>query len=128
MTIQRRFLHAKLHHARITHADVAYEGSITIAPELLARAGILPHEAVWVWDVTNGARLETYTITGEPGSSTMTINGAAAHLIHPGDTVIIAAFAWCSEEEGRLLKPRVLFLDEHNQVVREGSEVPASVA
>src|SRR5947209_15119169 len=89
----RRFmLKSKIHRATVTHADVDYEGSVTLDPRLLEAADILPYEKVHVWNVTRGTRLETYAIPGEAGSGVVCINGAAAHLARPGDLVIIATF------------------------------------
>ena len=124
MTALRRVLHAKIHHARVTQADLRYEGSVTIPPELLEKIGLFEFEAVHIWDVTNGSRLETYAICGKPGSHDICINGAAAHLIHPGDTVIIAAFGWYSEDEAKKVRPRVIFLDESNHVKEIRPEIP----
>lgn len=112
----RRMLKSKIHRACITHADLTYEGSITISPELLAAADILPYEAVWVWNVTSGTRFETYAIEGLPGSSEICVNGAAAHLVTPGDIIIIATFTQMAETECRTLIPTVVFVDEHNRI------------
>ena len=90
----RKMLAAKIHRATVTAADVDYEGSITIPPELLQAAGIHPYESVHVWNLTRGTRLETYAINGLPGSSDICANGAAAHLIFPGDRVILACYAF----------------------------------
>jgi aspartate 1-decarboxylase len=107
----------KIHRATVTQADVDYEGSITIDPDLLDAAGILPYEQVAVLDVTNGARLETYTILGERGAGEICINGAAAHLVHPGDLVIIVAYQQLEDAEARALRPRVVFVDRENRIV-----------
>lgn len=119
-----KIFRAKLHRATVTHADVAYEGSVTIPPELLEASGILEYEAVQLWDVTNGARLETYAIKGEKGSRSICVNGAAAHLIHPGDVIIIAAFAHMPIEKAKKFKPTVVFLDAHNQIKSSRDEIP----
>lgn len=120
----RKMLRAKIHRATVTHADLAYEGSITLAPELLEASGILPYEAVDIWDVTNGNRLQTYAIEGERGSETIAINGAAAHLIHPGDIVIIAAFSYLDQAQAVQHHPVVVFVDAHNRVTERREEVP----
>ena len=92
MSSFRRMLGAKIHRATVTQADLDYEGSLTIPPELLAAADIAEHEAVHVWNVTRGTRFETYAILGEPGAGDICANGAAAHLAQPGHIVIIATF------------------------------------
>lgn len=104
-------LKAKLHRATVTAADLAYEGSIGIDLTLLEAAGILPHERVDVYDVTNGARLSTYAIPLAAGSGAIEINGAAAHLVHPGDTIIVCAYAQMTPEEAVGFTPRVVLLD-----------------
>lgn len=112
----RAMLRAKIHRAKVTEANLHYQGSITIDLDLLDAAGILPYEKVTVADVTNGARLETYTIAGERGSGTVCLNGAAAHLINKDDIVIIIAYSLLDEEEAKRVKPTVVFVDEHNSV------------
>ena len=109
-------LKAKLHRATVTQADLHYEGSITIDADLMERAGILVHEQVDVLDITNGARLTTYAIAGERGTGIIGINGAAAHLVKPGDLVIICAYAQMDADEAHNYKPRILLLDEENRV------------
>ncbi|MGE5594555.1 MAG: aspartate 1-decarboxylase [Hyphomicrobiales bacterium] len=108
----------KIHRATVTEANLNYEGSITIDPDLMEAAGILPYEQVHVLDVTNGSRLETYTIQGRRGSREVCINGAAAHLVHEGDLVIIVAYQQMSEEAARGLAPRQVHVDAHNNIVR----------
>lgn len=120
----RKVLRSKIHRATVTHADVHYEGSITIAPELLAAADIREYEAVSVWNVTSGARLETYAITGEPGSTDLCINGAAAHLVRPGDIVIIACFSWLDARALEQFKPKLVFVDERNRIKEHRAEMP----
>lgn len=112
----RKMLKSKIHRATVTEADLDYEGSITISPELLKAANILPYEAVNVWNVTAGTRFETYAITGEPGSSELCVNGAAAHLVTPGDLVIIATFTQVLEEECVQVNPTVVFVDQLNRM------------
>ena len=109
-------LKGKIHRATVTMANVEYEGSISIDADLLRAAGILPYEAVDVWDCTNGARLRTYAIEAEAGSGEVCVNGAAAHLVKPGDVVIIAAFAQMSDSEARAHHPRRVFVDPHNRI------------
>jgi aspartate 1-decarboxylase len=114
--MQRSLLKSKIHRATVTHADVSYEGSLTLDAQLLEAADILPNEEVHVWDVTRGTRLTTYAIVGERGSGVVCINGAAAHLVRPGDLIIIASFAQLEEDEARAHQPRVVFVDETNRV------------
>lgn len=108
----------KIHRATVTQANVDYEGSITIDPDLLEAAGILPYEQVHVLDVTSGSRLETYTIKGRPGSGEICINGAAAHLVREGDLVIIVAYQQLTEGEARDFQPRKVFVDTRNRIAR----------
>lgn len=117
----RTMLKSKIHRATVTQADLHYIGSITIDVDLLEAADLLPGELVHVVDVTNGARLETYVIEGERGSGTIGINGAAAHLIHVGDIVIIIGYAVVPDAEAAALKPRVVFVDAGNRVQHTGA-------
>lgn len=112
----RRMLKSKIHRATITHADLNYEGSITISPQLLEAANILPYEAVHIWNVTAGTRFETYAIEGEPNSSAICVNGAAAHLVNIGDIIIIASFVQLPEESCQTFLPTAVFVDAHNQM------------
>ncbi len=114
--------HAKIHRARVTEADLHYVGSVTVDQELLEAASILPYEQVDIYDITNGARLTTYALPGERGSGEVKINGAAAHLVRPGDLVILVAYGVFEEEEARSLKPTVVLVDERNRIleVRRG--------
>jgi aspartate 1-decarboxylase len=109
--------HAKIHRARVTEADLHYVGSVTVDQELLEAAGILPYEQVDIYDLTNGARLTTYALPGERGSGEIKINGAAAHLVRPGDLVILVAYGVFEEEEARSLKPTVVLVDERNRIL-----------
>ena len=109
-------LKSKIHRATVTEAKPDYVGSITIDADLLDASGILEYEKVAVADVTNGARLETYTICGERGSGVVCLNGAAAKLINKGDTVIIMAYADMTAEEAKLHTPKVVFVDKHNLI------------
>ncbi len=111
-------LKGKIHRATVTQAEVDYIGSITIDQDLMDAAGILEYEKVQVADVERGTRLETYVISGEPGSGVICLNGAAAHLVTPGDKVIIMCFAQMTPEEARESKPRVVFVDEDNKIAR----------
>lgn len=114
--------HAKIHRARVTEADLDYVGSVTVDQDLLDAAGILPYEQVDIYDLTNGARLTTYALPGERGSGEIKINGAAAHLVKPGDLVILVAYGVFEEEEAKGLKPTVVLVDERNRIleVRKG--------
>jgi len=114
MTIS--MLKAKLHRLRVTEADLYYEGSITVDEELLDTAGLLPYEKVQVVNVNNGHRLETYTIPGEAGERTVCLNGPAARLAAPGDEVIVIAYADLTPSEAQQHHPRVVLVDEDNNV------------
>ncbi len=109
-------LKSKIHRAHITQACLDYEGSITIAPELLKSANILPNEAVHVWNITSGTRFETYAIPGISGSNDICVNGAAAHLVSVGDLIIIATFSQIPEEQCSTWIPTVIFVNENNQL------------
>jgi len=110
---------SKIHRATVTHADLDYEGSVTISGELLDAAGILPHEQVHIWNVTRGTRLVTYALRGDDDSGIICINGAAAHLASTGDLVIIATFAEVEAADARDWKPRVVFVDGENRRVAD---------
>ena len=111
----RQFLRAKIHKATVTDADLAYVGSVTIDPDLMDRVGLDQYEKVLIVDNTNGARLETYALTGARGSGEVRINGAAAHLVSRGDEVIIMAFEYAE----RPIRPRQILVDDENRFVRE---------
>ncbi|HYD42423.1 MAG TPA: aspartate 1-decarboxylase [Anaeromyxobacter sp.] len=115
--MRRTFLKSKIHRATVTHADLEYEGSVSIDEDLLEAAGIWEHEAVHVWNITRGTRLQTYAIRGERGSGVICINGAAAHLNKPGDLVILASFAELEESEAKTFKPTVVLVDSQNRIV-----------
>ncbi len=118
----RSMLKSKIHRATVTVADLDYVGSITIDADLMRAADLLPHEHVHVLDVTNGARLETYVIPGEPGSGVIGINGAAAHLVHPDDVVIIVSYATVSDADASTWLPTVVHVDEANRQVALGHD------
>lgn len=123
--MRRNVFKSKLHRATVTHADLEYEGSVTVDADLLEAADILEHEAVHIWDVTSGSRLVTYALRGPRGSGLVCVNGAAAHLVKPGDRVIIATFCDLEDAEARTHVPTVVLLDEHNRVVDpRATEVP----
>lgn len=114
--MRRIMLKSKIHRARVTEADVDYVGSITLDRDLMDAADLLPNERVMVVDVDNGARLETYVIEGARGTGVVGINGAAAHLIHAGDTVIIMSWVDLADDDARRWRPVVLLVDASNAV------------
>jgi aspartate 1-decarboxylase len=124
MEFYRKMLKAKIHRAIVTDANLEYEGSLTIPPELMEQADIKEHEAVQVWNVNRGTRFETYAIMGIRGTGEICVNGAAAHLASPGDRIIIATFADVPESLVEEFRPIVVFVDDHNLEVRSGFEVP----
>ncbi|TKV61638.1 aspartate 1-decarboxylase [Nakamurella flava] len=124
----RPMLVGKIHRATVTAADLHYVGSITLDSDLLEAADLLPGQQVDVVDVTNGARLSTYVIAGDRGSGIVSINGAAAHLIHPGDIVIVIGYGLLTDSEARTRTPSVVFVDADNRIVSTGADpgdVPA---
>jgi aspartate 1-decarboxylase len=123
--MQRTMLKSKIHRATITACDLHYVGSITIDAELLEAADILPHEQVAVVDIDNGARFETYTIAGDRGSGEIKLNGAAARLVHRGDTIIVISYAAYGGEELSSHVPRVVHVDAHNQILAVDEHVDA---
>jgi aspartate 1-decarboxylase len=114
-----RMFKSKIHRATVTHADLDYEGSVTIDRDLMDRARILPFEEVHIWNVTRGTRLATYALSGQRGSGVVCINGAAAHHNRPGDLVILATFAEMSAQEAETFEPVVLRVDAHNRPLAE---------
>lgn len=120
--MNRKMLKSKIHRATVTHADLHYVGSVTVDLDLLDAADILPGELVTIVDVTNGARLETYTIAGERGSGVIGINGAAAHLVQENDTVILITYAEMTTQEARNYKPTVIHVDRYNSIIRIGND------
>ena len=114
-------LKAKIHRAVVTQADLDYVGSITIDSDLLRESGIMEYEKVEIADIDNGNRFATYTIAGEAGSGIICLNGAAAKCVNVGDKVIIMAYATMTPDEAREHKPTVLFVDEHNKLVRKAN-------
>lgn len=113
----RTMMTSKIHRATVTEANLHYVGSVTVDADLLDAANLLEGEQVAIVDVTNGARLETYTIAGERGSGVIGINGAAAHLVNPGDIVILIAYGQLNEEELKSYAPSVVFVDSDNRPV-----------
>jgi aspartate 1-decarboxylase len=114
--MQRNMFKSKIHRATLTDANVDYEGSVTIDSLLLEAAGILPYEAIHIWNITSGTRLVTYALPAPPGSGEICVNGAAAHLNRPGEVVILATFCHVTMEEARSLRPCVVFVDHQNRI------------
>jgi aspartate 1-decarboxylase len=123
----RNMFKSKIHRATVTQADLHYVGSVTVDADLLDAADILDGEQVAIVDITNGARLETYTIAGERGTGVIGINGAAAHLIDPGDLVILISYAQMEDAEARAYTPRIVHVDERNAIIEVNGDkaVPA---
>ena len=122
--MKRRMFLSKIHRAVITHADLHYEGSVTIDATLMEAAGMLEHEEVHVWNITQGTRLVTYTLRGPADSGVICINGAAAHGNAPGDLVILATFGDLDDAEARTHKPTVVMVDEKNRIREIEAERP----
>ena len=125
--MMRIIMKSKIHRATVTQADLHYVGSVTIDADLMDAADLLEGEKVAIVDVTNGARLETYVISGERGSGVIGINGAAARLVHEGDLVIIISYGMYDDAEARGLKPSVVHVDEKNRVVKLGKDAAEPV-
>jgi aspartate 1-decarboxylase len=124
--MQRQMLKSKIHRATVTDCDLHYAGSITLDPELMREADLLPSELVHVLDIDNGNRFETYVIEGRPGSREVQVNGAAARLVQRGDRVIIISYGTYSEDELARHEPRVVHVDAGNEIVRVDAD-PAAV-
>jgi aspartate 1-decarboxylase len=123
--MRRTLFKSKIHRATVTQSDLHYEGSVTIDRDLMDAADIVNHEAVHIWNVTRGTRLQTYAIEGPRGAGTICINGAAAHLNQPGDVVILATFAEIDDAEAGAHSPAVVLVDGRNRIVeRSAVEVP----
>ena len=114
--MRRTLFKSKIHRATVTHADLDYEGSVTIDEDLMDASDIREYEAVHVWNITRGTRLQTYAIRGERGSGVICINGAAAHLNRPGDLVILATFAEMEDAEASRHEPKVVLVDAKNRI------------
>ena len=119
--MKRILLKSKIHRATVTEANLEYEGSVTIDTELLEVADIVEHERVEIYNITSGTRLATYAIRGEAGSGTICINGAAAHLVSPGDLVIIVSYAEYSDDELDNHAPQVILVDRLNRPVHDAA-------
>jgi aspartate 1-decarboxylase len=126
--MQLTVLKCKLHRACVTQSELDYEGSCAIDSDLLKLAGIREYEQIQVYNLANGERFTTYAIRAEAGSRVISVNGAAAHKAAPGDRVIICAYAGLDERELEQFKPNLVYLDEHNRVVRQGHAIPVQAA
>jgi aspartate 1-decarboxylase len=118
----RTMLKSKIHRATVTQADLHYVGSVTVDQDLLDAADLLAGERVAIVDITNGARLETYVIPGARGSGVIGINGAAAHLVHPGDLVILISYAQMDDETARQYVPSIVHVDADNRIIDVGHD------
>lgn len=125
--MMRIMMKSKIHRATVTQADLDYVGSVTLDAALMEAADLLEGEQVAIVDITNGARIETYVIPGERGSGVIGINGAAAHLVHPGDLVIIMSYAVLTDAEARALQPRIVHVDDKNHIVKLGNDAAEPV-
>lgn len=126
--MQLHMLKCKLHRACVTHAELDYDGSCAIDSKLLELAGILEFEQIDIYNITNGERFTTYAIKAEPGSGIISVNGAAAHKARVGDRVIICAYGVMDSAAARTHKPRLVYLDEKNRVVRTANTIPVQLA
>src|SRR6201990_2200192 len=129
--MMRIMMKSKIHRATVTQANLDYVGSVTLDVALMEAADLLDGEQVAIVDITNGARIETYVIPGERGSGVIGINGAAAHLVHPGDLVILIAYGTMEDAEARAYEPRIVFVDADNKPIDLGHDpafVPADAA
>lgn len=124
----RTMLKSKIHRATVTQADLHYVGSVTVDQDLLDAADLLPGEQVAIVDINNGSRLETYVIPGKRGSGVIGINGAAAHLVHTGDLVILIAYGQMDDAEARAYQPRVVHVDSANQVIDLNTDTSTAAA
>ena len=126
--MQLTLLKAKLHHARVTHSELEYEGSCAIDGQLLDAAGIREYEQIHIYNKTNGERFTTYAIRAQDGSGIISVNGAAAHKAAVGDRVIICCYAILTQQEAMNFKPTLVYLNEQNHIVRTGRDIPVQVA
>lgn len=122
--MRRKMMYSKIHRATVTHADLDYEGSVTIDTDLLEAADILPYEWICIWNVTQGTRLETYAIPGPSGSGVICVNGAAAHLNAPGDIVILCTYVQMEDEEARDHVGTCVRVDGDNKIISTKAETP----
>lgn len=121
-------LKAKLHQARVTHSELEYEGSCAIDGHLLDTAGIHEYEQIQIYNLANGERFVTYAIRAQENTGIISVNGAAAHKANPGDRIIIASYAMLDQKEMASFKPKLVYLDESNQITRTSDQIPVQVA
>lgn len=114
--MRRSMLKSKIHRATVTEANLDYEGSLTVDADLLNAADIVPFEEIHVWNVSSGTRLTTYAMPGARGTGTVCVNGAGAHLIRPGDLVIIATYFWLENRKAHKHEPTIILVDEWNRI------------
>ncbi len=126
--MQHVMLKTKLHRARVTHAELEYEGSCAIDGDLLDAAGIHEYEQIQIYNIANGERFTTYAIRAENGSGIISVNGAAAHLAKPDDLVIICAYVGIEQEQLASFKPNLIYVDQDNRIVRRSNDVPIQMA
>ena len=126
--MQLTLLKAKLHRACVTHAELDYEGSCAIDTDLLEAAGITEYEQIQIYNVASGERFTTYAIRAERGSKVISVNGAAAHKASPGDRLIICSYVAMSEQEASLHQPRLIYLNENNEITRSANTIPVQAA
>ncbi|GDY26827.1 MULTISPECIES: aspartate 1-decarboxylase [unclassified Agarivorans] len=126
--MQTTMLKGKLHQARVTHAELNYEGSCAIDQDVLDQAGILEYEKIDIYNIENGERFSTYAISGERGSKIISVNGAAARRAAVGDRVIICAYVSMSNEDAKNHKPSLVYLNENNDIVRTSKDIPVQLA
>ena len=126
--MQLTLLKSKLHRACVTHAELDYEGSCAIDIALMRQANILPYEQLHIYNVTNGERFITYAIEAEEGSRIISVNGAAAHKANPKDRIIICTYTSLAEQEAKIFKPSLVYLDEENRVTGTGEKIAVQAA
>lgn len=126
--MQLTLLKGKIHRATVTHAELHYEGSCAIDEDLLDAADIREYQQIDIWNINNGERFTTYAIRAQRGSGTISVNGSAARKASNGDLLIIAAFGLYEESELASYKPRLVYVDEANRIVRQGQSIPVQVA
>ena len=126
--MQITLLKSKLHHARVTHSELEYEGSCAIDGHLLEAANIREYEQIQIYNLDNGERFTTYAIRAQDGSGTISVNGAAAHKARPGDRVIICTYAVLSQQETTAFKPTLIYLDADNRIKDTRHAIPVQVA
>ena len=126
--MQLTLLKAKLHKAHVTHSELEYEGSCAIDSDLLNEAGIHEYEQIHIYNVNNGERFTTYAIRAEAGTGIISVNGAAAHKADPGDRIIICAYAELAQHEVVNFRPKLVYLNEKNEVTRTSDQIPVQVA